>query len=100
MVYTILRTDVFDAWLSKLKDARGKARIVERIRSAERGNFGDCEPVGNGVSEMRIHFGPGYRVYLTRTGDVVYVLLCGGTKRGQSRDIARAKALARLLREV
>ncbi|HEC13051.1 MAG TPA: type II toxin-antitoxin system RelE/ParE family toxin [Acidiferrobacteraceae bacterium] len=96
---TILRTDVFDAWLSKLKDARGKARIVERIRSAERGNFGDCEPVGNGVSEMRIHLGPGYRVYLTRTGDGVYVLLCGGTKRGQSRDIAKAKELARLLKE-
>ncbi len=97
---TILRTEVFDEWLLKLKDARGKARIVERIRSAERGNFGDCEPVGDGVSEMRIHFGPGYRVYFTRTGDVVYVLLCGGTKRGQSRDIAKAKELARLLKEV
>ena len=57
-----VRTAVFDTWLSKLKDSRGKARIVERIRSAERGNFGDCESVGNGVSEMRVHFGPGYRV--------------------------------------
>ncbi len=54
---TFLRTDVFDAWLSKLKDARGKARIIESIRSAERGNFGDCEPVGEGISEMRIHYG-------------------------------------------
>ena len=96
---TILRTAVFDAWLSKLKDSRGKARIVERIRSAERGNFGDCESVGNGVSEMRIHFGPGYRVYVSRTGDVVYVLLCGGTKRGQQRDIAKAQAMARQLEE-
>ena len=78
----------------------GKARIVERIRSAERGNFGDCEPVGSGVSEMRIHFGPGYRVYFTRTGKVDYVLLCGGSKRGQQRDIARAKELARALKEV
>ena len=96
----IVRTEIFDAWLSKLKDARGKARIVERIRSAERGNFGDCEPVGAGVSEMRIHFGPGYRVYFTRDGDVVYVLLCGGAKRGQQRDISKARELARLLQDV
>ncbi len=99
-MYTILRTELFDRWLTRLKDAHGKARIVERIRSAERGNFGDCEPVGSGVSEMRIHFGPGYRVYFTRTGKVVYVLLCGGSKRGQQRDIARAKELARTLKEV
>ncbi len=96
---TILRTAVFDTWLSKLKDPRGKARIIERIRSAERGNFGDCEFIGNGVSEMRIHFGPGYRVYFTRTGDVVYVLLCGGTKRGQGRDIAKAQVMAQQLDE-
>ena len=99
MTNAIIRTDIFDSWLSNLKDARGKARIVERIRSAERGNFGDCESVGAGVSKMRIHFGSGYRVYFTRDGDVVYILLCGGTKRGQQRDIARAKGLARLLRE-
>jgi putative addiction module killer protein len=98
-VYTIVRTEVFDSWLSKLKDGRGKARIIERIRSAERGNFGDCEPIGNGISEMRIHFGPGYRVYFTRTASVVYVLLCGGTKRGQKRDIAKAKELGILLKE-
>ena len=98
-VYTIVRTADFDAWLSKLKDARGKARIVERIRSAERGNFGDCEPVGNGVVEMRIHFGPGYRVYFTRASEVVYVLLCGGTKRGQQRDIAKAHEMTQLLKE-
>ena len=98
-MYTIVRTAGFDAWLSKLKDARGKARIVERIRSAERGNFGDCEPVGNGVVEMRIHFGPGYRVYFTRASEVVYVLLCGGTKRGQQRDIAKAHEMTQLLKE-
>jgi len=96
-MYTIVRTDIFDAWLSKLKDARGKARIVKRIRSAERGNFGDCGPIGAGVSEMRIHFGPGYRVYFTRKSDVVYVLLCGGTKRRQRRDIYKAREMARLL---
>ena len=99
-MYTITRTDIFDKWLSKLKDAKGKARIIELVRSAERGNFGDCESVGEGVSEMRIHFGPGYRVYFTRSGKVVYVLLCGGTKRGQNRDIAKAKELVRLLKEV
>ncbi|MCP4216369.1 MAG: type II toxin-antitoxin system RelE/ParE family toxin, partial [bacterium] len=73
---------------------RGKARIVERIRSAERGNFGDCKAVGQGVSEMRIHYGPGYRVYFTRTGNVVYILLCGGTKQRQQRDIAKAQQIA------
>ena len=60
---TILRTEIFDKWLKKLKDTRAKARILDRVRSAERGNFGDCESVGQGVSEMRIHFGPGYRLY-------------------------------------
>ena len=96
---TLLRTAVFDNWLSKLKDLLGKAHIVERIRSAERGNFGDCAAVGEGVSEMRIHYGPGYRVYFCRTGEVVYVLLCGGNKRGQQRDIARARAMSRQLNE-
>ena len=96
---TIVRTDVFDAWLSKLRDAPAKARIISRIRSAERGNFGECETVGAGVSEMRIHSGPGYRVYFKRVDNVVYMLLCGGTKRGQKRDIVRAKELARLLRD-
>jgi len=96
----VVRTGIFDRWLSELKDGRGKAQIIKRIRSAERGNFGDCEHIGAGVSEMRIHFGPGYRVYFTRIGDVVYVLLCGGTKRGQQGDILKARELARLLSEV
>ena len=98
-MYTIVRTDIFDAWLFSLKDQRAKARIIKRIRSAELGNLGDCKPVGDGISEMRIHFGPSYRVHFIRIGDVVYLLLCGGTKRGQSNDIARAKRLARLLKE-
>ena len=97
---TILRTGIFDAWLTKLKDIRGKARILKRIRSAERGNFGDIESLGAGVWEMRIHISPGYRVYFTRQADVVYILLCGGSKRGQQRDIARAKKLALGLKEV
>ncbi len=86
---TFLRSDEFDAWLSKLKDKIGRARIVHRIRSAEHGNFGDCEPVGEGVSEMRIHVGPGYRVYFTRRAELVYLLLVGGDKSSQKRDIKR-----------
>ena len=93
----VVRTADFDRWLAGLKDLRGRARIIERIRSAERGNFGDCESVGNGVSEMRVHSGPGYRIYFCRTGDVVYALLCGGTKGEQRRDIVKARAMARRL---
>lgn len=97
MMNTFLRSEEFDIWLAALKDRKGRARIVERIRSAERGNFGDCEPVGEGVSEMRIHFGPGYRVYFTRRGEVVYLLLLGGDKSSQKRDISRAIQMARTL---
>jgi len=97
---TILRTGVFDAWFTKLKDIRAKARILKRIRSAERGNFGDIESLGAGVREMRIHTGPGYRVYFTRQAHSVYVLLCGGSKRSQKKDIPRAQKLARSLKEV
>jgi putative addiction module killer protein len=92
-VTTFIRTPEFDAWLKALRDPIGKARIVSRIRSAEQGNFGDCESVGEGVSEMRIHCGPGYRVYYSRKGEVIYLLLCGGDKSSQSRDIRQAKAL-------
>lgn len=94
---TFLRTEEFDAWLSALKDKVGRARIAHRIRSAEHGNFGDCEPVGEGVSEMRIHVGPGYRVYYMRHGEVIYLLLLGGDKSSQKRDIKRAIELARAL---
>lgn len=94
---TFLRSDEFDAWLAGLKDKVGRARIALRIRSAELGNFGDCEPVGEGVSEMRIHFGPGYRVYYTRRGEVLYLLLVGGNKSSQKRDIKRAIEMARAL---
>jgi len=97
-VNTFYRTAEFDSWLSNLKDKIGKARILKRIRAAEGGNFGDCEPVGEGVSEMRIHVGPGYRVYYTRTGEVIYLLLLGGGKSSQSRDIKRAIEMARALK--
>jgi putative addiction module killer protein len=90
---TFNRTSEFDAWLKALRDPIGKARIASRIRSAEQGNFGDCESVGDGVSEMRIHCGPGYRVYYSRKGEVVYLLLCGGDKSSQTRDIKLAKEI-------
>ena len=90
---TFLRTAQFDAWLKGLRDPIGKARILARIRSAESGNFGDAAPVGDGVFEMRIHVGPGYRVYYCRRGDVIYLLLCGGDKSSQRRDIRIAQKL-------
>ena len=96
---TIVRTAGFDAWLKALKDPLGKARIIERIRSAERNHFGDCSTVGGGVFEMRVHVGPGYRVYFMRRTDVLYVLLCGGAKNRQRQDIQRAREMARRLKE-
>jgi len=97
MLNTILRTGEFGLWLSRLKDPQGKARIIERIRSAERGNFGDFQSIGSGVSEMRVHSGPGYRIYFIRSGESEYVLLCGGRKRVQHRDIAKTFKLAKLI---
>ncbi len=96
---TFLRSEHFDTWLADLKDPVGRARIALRIRSAEQGNFGDCEPVGEGVSEMRIHVGPGYRAYLSRRGETVYMLLAGGDKSTQRRDIKRAIKMAKELKE-
>lgn len=90
---TFLRTSEFDAWLKALRDPIGKARILARIRSAEAGNLGDTTPVGAGILEMRIHVGPGYRVYFCRRGEVTYLLLCGGDKSSQRRDIRTANAL-------
>ncbi len=98
-MYTVLRSDEFDKWLTKLKDAKGKARIVARIRSAELGNLGDVKSVGEGISEMRIHYGPGYRIYFTQRGRLLILLLVGGDKSSQSRDIKRAKALAETMEE-
>lgn len=95
---TFLRSDEFDAWLAGLRDHVGRARIVQRIRSAEAGNFGDCEPVGEGVSEMRIHIRPGYRLYYTQRGAVVVLLLMGGDKSTQRRDIKSALKMARELK--
>ena len=92
---TIYQTEGFAQWLLRLRDARAKARIVNRIDRLAAGNPGDVKPVGEGVSEMRIDYGPGYRLYFKQDGDTVVILLCGGDKKTQARDIARAKMLAR-----
>jgi putative addiction module killer protein len=88
---TIHSTEEFDTWLANLGDLKARAKILVRIDRAALGNFGDAEPVGEGVFEMRIHFGPGYRVYYAREGRVVYLLLNGGDKSTQKADIKRAK---------
>jgi len=90
----VRQTEVFAAWFAELRDREARARIAVRIRRLSLGNPGDVKPVGSGVSEMRIDYGPGYRVYFVRRGDTVCVLLCGGDKRTQDRDIARAIELA------
>lgn len=95
----IRQTAIFASWLAGLRDERAKARIAERLHRFGAGNPGDVKSVGDGVTEMRIDYGPGYRVYYTRRGKVVVILLCGGDKRGQQQDIRRAKALAAEIEE-
>jgi putative addiction module killer protein len=96
---TFIQSSAFSNWLETLTDNIARVRILDRLTKATLGHFGDCEPIGGGVSEMRIHVGAGYRLYFVRTGSVVYVLLCGGNKSSQKRDIATAKKLARELKK-
>ena len=86
-------TEPVSEWLNRLRDKPAQARLRIRLRRLEAGNFGDCEPVGEGVFELREHVGAGYRVYLGRHGQRVVILLCGGDKKSQASDIKRAKAL-------
>ncbi len=95
----VRKTAVFSAWMAKLRDARARAKIAARIDRLAFGNPGDVAPVGEGVSELRIHHGPGYRVYFVNRGETLMVLLCGGDKATQDRDIERAKMLAANLEE-
>jgi putative addiction module killer protein len=96
-VTEVRQTDVFASWLANLRDRRARARIQARIDRLEVGNPGDVKPVGGGISEMRIDHGPGYRVYFVERGATLVILLAGGDKRTQSRDIATARQLARNL---
>ncbi len=90
----IRKTDEFERWIACVRDSRALAKILTRIQRLELGNAGDVRPVGEGVSEMRIDYGPGYRVYYKRIGKEIVLLLCGGDKSTQDRDITRAKQLA------
>ncbi|MDR1218437.1 MAG: type II toxin-antitoxin system RelE/ParE family toxin [Treponema sp.] len=92
---TIRRTDVFIKWLKNLNDSNARFRIYQRIERLANGNPGDVKPVGEGVSEMRIDYGPGYRVYYKDAGREIIILLCGGDKSTQSGDIENAKKLAK-----
>jgi putative addiction module killer protein len=93
------QTDIYRKWERKLRDERARAAIAARLTRLSYGLTGDVEPVGDGVSELRIHYGPGYRLYITWRGKELIILLCGGDKSSQSRDIALAKRLARELDE-
>ncbi len=90
----IIKSRSFDTWMIGLRDRRAAARIQARLDRLAMGNPGDVEPTGNGLSELRINYGPGYRVYFLRRGAKIVVLLCGGDKSTQSQDIARAKTIA------
>lgn len=94
MTFRIERTETFARWLRKLRDRDGIARINDRIARLRQGDFGDARSVGERVFELRIHAGPGYRVYFTRRGSAVIVLLCGGDKGSQRRDVEHAKRIA------
>jgi len=92
----IRRSDVFIKWINKLSDPEARARILSRISRLAKGNPGDVKPAGEGISEMRIDYGPGYRVYYKDTGKEIIILLCGGDKTTQQTDIANARKIARL----
>lgn len=95
----IKRLPEFDVWFSKLKDVTTKARLIARLKKVSLGNLGDVKPVGEGVSEMREHFGKGWRMYFVQSGTVVVVMLGGGEKSTQARDIAKAIALSKTLED-
>ena len=95
----VRQTEIFSNWFKSLRDRRAKARIQARIDRIELGNFGDVATVGEGVRELRIHYGPGYRVYFVQRGSVIVILLSGGDKSSQNSDIKKAKELAKKLED-
>jgi putative addiction module killer protein len=96
----IKQTDTFKTWVNKLKDKRAKATIAARIFRLANGLAGDVSPIGEGLSELRIHYGSGYRVYFKQKGKEIIILLCGGDKSSQQKDITRAKKIAESLGEI
>lgn len=95
----VRQTDTFSNWFARLRDRNARARIDMRIKRVQMGNFGDAKSVGGGVCELRVDYGPGYRVYFIQRGPVVVILLCGGDKRTQASDIAAAQDIARQLED-
>lgn len=98
-MFEIIQSQTFAAWISGLRDKRAVAKINTRLRRASLGNLGDVSPVGQGVSEMRIDYGPGYRVYFKKVGRVVLIVLCGGSKKTQAADIKNAIRIAKAFEE-
>lgn len=98
-MFTIKTTDEFDAWLDGLRDKKAQRRIAARLRKLSFGLFGDVKPAGEGISEAREHFGPGYRIYFTQRGKALIVVLAGGNKSSQQADIELALTLARQLED-
>ena len=98
-MYEIRKTDVFVRWLDNLGDRRGRAKILARLDRVAEGNLGDTKPVGDGVAEFRISFGPGYRMYYTKRRNIVVILLLGGDKSTQEKDIKRAIQMVQNLEE-
>lgn len=96
-MFTVLQVQAFQEWLDNLKDIKARIRIVARLRMAEVGNLGDWKPVGEEVSEMRVDVGPGYRLYFTRRQNILIVMLAGGDKSSQNRDIKRAQRILKQL---
>ncbi len=96
-MFEVRKTDVYAKWLNGLRDTRARARVLVRVERLAAGNPGDVRPVSEGVSELRIDYGPGYRVYFKKQGLTVVILLAGGDKRTQERDIEKALRLARNL---
>jgi len=96
-MFTVLQTEEFQDWLDDLRDVRAQARVAARLRLAEAGKLGDWKSVGGAVSEMRVDFGPGYRLYFTRRQNVLIIMLAGGNKSSQTRDIKRAQRIMKQL---
>ena len=94
MKYVTEKTEIFEIWLKKLRDKEACTRISRRLKRIEKGNFGDHKSLGGGISELRIDYGPGYRVYYTERSGMIILLLAGGDKSTQERDIAKARQLA------
>ena len=97
-MYQVQQTDIFAKWLLKLQDRKAIAKILVRIESLRQGNTGDSKSLGSGLHELRMHYGPGYRIYYTRKSGLMVLLLCGGDKSSQSKDIAHARRILTELR--